>query len=74
MKPATDVIVHPACGHLAQREQRHFERLFGRIALGIACVKACQEIERHRSRKFRRSTKPAFLRIVTSVNLFVSGI
>ena len=74
MKPAADVIVHSARSHFAQREQRHVERLFARIALGIAGVESREKIERDWPRKFWRITESAFLWVITAINLPVRGI
>ena len=74
MKTATEMIVHPAGSHFAQREQRHFEGMFSGFALRIARIKSGEEIERHWSRKLWSVTEAAFLRVVTTVNLLVSGI
>src|SRR5215467_4082038 len=74
MKAAADVIVHSAPSHFAQREQRHVESKFAGIALWIACVESCDKIECDRPRKFRRSTESALLRVITAIELFISGI
>ena len=74
MKPAADVIVHSARSHFAQREQRHVESVFARIALGIACVESREEIERDWPRKFRCAAEATFFRIVAAVELLVGGI
>src|SRR5437667_6069848 len=74
MKPAADVIVHSASSHFAQREQRHVESVFAGIALGIACVEPREEIERDWPRKFWRIAEPAFLRVMTAINLTIGRI
>src|SRR5207245_7315736 len=73
VKSAADVIVHSTRGHLAQREQSHFERIFAGLALGSACVRSRQKIESHWPRKFWRIAEAAFLRAITAGNLLVSG-
>ena len=74
MKPSADVIVHSACSHFSQREQRHVESVFTGIAFGIACVEARQEIKRDWPRKFWRVTEAAFLRVITAIELTVGSI
>src|SRR5882724_7099923 len=74
MKTAADVIMHSPRGHFAQRKQSHLERLFAGVALWIPRVKSRQEIERNWSWKFWRITKPAFLWVITAVNLPVGGL
>ena len=74
MKTAADVIMHSARCHFAQRKQSHLERLFAGIALRIARVKSRQEIECNWPWKFWRITKPAFLWVITAVNLPVGGL
>ena len=59
MKTAAQMIVHSARGHLAQRKQRHFERLWRAFPLlPIARIKSGKKIQRHRAREFRREPKP----------------
>src|SRR4029077_6157857 len=74
MKTAADVIVHPAGGHFAQREQSHVERVFARISLGITRIKSRQEIQRDRPRKFWSITESGFFWVVTAIKLLVSGL
>jgi hypothetical protein len=74
MEPTADMIVHSACGHFAQREQSHLQRVFAGFTLGSARVESRQEVERRRSRKLRGISKTAFLRVVTTVKLPVSSI
>src|SRR4029077_16167966 len=64
-KPASDMIMHSASSHFAQREQRHFEGMLTRFALRIARIKPRQEIEGHWSRKLWSVTEAGFLRVVT---------
>jgi hypothetical protein len=74
MEPTADVIVHSACGHFAQCEQNHLERVFAGFTLGSARVESRQEVECRRSRKLRGISETAFLRVVTTVKLPVSSI
>src|SRR5882724_2793660 len=74
MKTAADMIVHSTRRHFAQRKQSHLERLFAGVALRISRVKSRQEIECNWPWKFWRVTKPAFLWVITAVNLPVGGL
>src|SRR5204863_511380 len=73
VKSAANVIVHSACSHFAEREQRHIESVFAGIALGIARVESREEIERDWPRKFRCSTESTFLRVITAIDLMIAA-
>src|SRR5262249_3582387 len=74
MKSAADMVMHTPCGHFAQREQSHFQRVFAVITFGIARGKAREEVESHWARKFRGITEAAFLWVVAAVELLIGGI
>jgi hypothetical protein len=90
MKPAANMIMHSTRSHFAQRKQSHVERVFaGSRGIGIlpilsrdwleanatiARVESREKIERHRPGKLWSVTEAAFFRIVTALNLPISGI
>src|SRR5436305_8093874 len=74
VKSAADMIMHSTRRHFAQREQRHIERVFAGIALGIAGIESRKKSESGRARKFRRIPETAFLRIMTAIELLIGGI